>query len=216
MRVPSLFIVTGIVLPVTNRKLANNSRKVIPHFFGYPCFFLGFWGVLSFILFNPCNLMTFCFSSPLIYAAINHKQLETQITCILAQMHNVWCIYLHLPPKLPTCRQIDHALSVWVVNYDHRMVTFFLTWKTLDIQGHLPLKPTIQTPFSAGIWIWMFRGTPLFFAQQDLYVLRRLADVVQPLIRRFTADETVGKPNKKGVKLREIHNKICWLPSPCT
>ena len=25
---------------------------------------------------------------------------------------------------------------------------------------------------------------------QDLYVLRRLADVVQPLIRRFTADET--------------------------
>lgn len=28
---------------------------------------------------------------------------------------------------------------------------------------------------------------------QDLYVLRRLADVVQPLIRRFTADETDEK-----------------------
>lgn len=31
---------------------------------------------------------------------------------------------------------------------------------------------------------------------QDLYVLRRLADVVQPLIRRFTADETEPRLRK--------------------
>ena len=51
----------------------------------------------------------------------------------------------------------------------------------------------------------MSHRMPMFFwprehlcsSEQDLYVLRRLADVVQPLIRRFTADETVGKPNKK-------------------
>ena len=53
-------------------------------------------------------------------------------------------------------------------------------------------------------------------SEQDLYVLRRLADVVQPLIRRFTADETVGKPNRKmGYPNFGIDNNYkCFLFSP--
>ena len=36
------------------------------------------------------------------------------------QMLNVWYIYLHVPPKLPKCRQIGHTLSIW----GHEFLTF--------------------------------------------------------------------------------------------
>ena len=94
IRVPSLFMVTGMVLPVTKRKLASNSRNVIPqspfsgslhegHHFGHSM--LVFGDVLTTTLsmiwacllkwFDPCSL---------------HSITDACLKCCIAWLHRLW------------------------------------------------------------------------------------------------------------------------------
>ena len=58
---------------------------------------------------------------------------------LISQMLNVWYIYLHLPPKLPKCREIGHTLSIWVLKScaSGRYVLFLIFYLPTILQGFM-------------------------------------------------------------------------------
>ena len=72
-----------------------------------------------------------------------------------------WSIYLHLPPRLPTCGQIDHTLSVWDIN----AVWWSKSGKEVDNHSYLTYS---DIPWNRIVWdVSTIRSRAVFFIIQS-------------------------------------------------